>query len=133
MSQYITLKLSMAMYQEIISTLQNYCSKLDNYEDMGDIVHLIDYLEEEYQQGIAKQNREFIEWQEYEKLFKERFNNEEFRGTDGNLNKQAIHEYVNFNKVNEVLEDYKEGGSLNILDNKQQFFLVLDLINSMDK
>ena len=121
MSQYVTLTLHTHDYDQIIEALMAYCSNLNDYWDMQDAVHLIDTLEEIYHEDIGKQSKESQQWMEYEELFNEYFE-------DGNID---MDEYRNFNKVNEVLEDYKEGGCLDILDSKQQFFLVLDLLNAM--
>ena len=116
-----------------MNNLRSYCSYLDEYYEMEDTVHLIDFLYEEYFKSMEKQDKEYKEWQEYEKLFLERFENPEFRDNDGNINEKGMYEYKNFNKVNKVLEDYKEGGTLDILDEKQQFFLVLDILNAMEE
>lgn len=131
MSQYITLSMRIDTFDEIINGLRLYCTQLDNYYDMESVVHLIDYLFEEYFKSMEEQDREYKEWQEYEKLFLERFENPEFRDDDGNINERGVYEYKNFNKVNKVLKDYREGGTLDILDEKQQFFLVLDILNAM--
>lgn len=133
MSQYITLSMRIDTFDEIINALRSYCSNLDNYYDMESVVHLIDYLFEEYFKSMEEQDREFKQWQEYEELFLEHFKNEDFLDDDGKINEKGVYEYKNFNKVNKVLEDYKEGGTLDILDEKQQFFLVLDLLNAMKK
>ena len=131
MSQYITLSMRIDTFDEIINGLRLYCTQLDNYYDMESVVHLIDYLFEEYFKSMEEQDREYKEWQEYEKLFLERFENPEFRDDDGNINERGVYEYKNFNKVNKVLKDYRESGTLDILDEKQQFFLVLDILNAM--
>ena len=133
MTQYITLSMRIDLFDEIINGLREYSTQLDNYYDMESVVHLIDYLFEEYFKSMEKQDKEYKEWQEYEKLFLERFENPEFRDNDGNINEKGMYEYKNFNKVNKVLEDYKEGGTLDILDEKQQFFLVLDILNAMEE
>lgn len=125
-SSYVTLNLRTNVYGEIIDALMTYCSKLDNYWDMEECVHIIDSLEELYQEDMVKQNKDYEQWREYEKLFNERFKN-----NTGNLNNIQIDEYKNFHKVNRVIEEYKEGGVVDVLDVKQQFCLVLDLINSM--
>lgn len=132
MGFYVTLTMRIDMYGEIIDNLMLYSSYLDNYSDIEDIVHLIDFLGDEYEHDIEKQNQEYRKWQEYEELFNERFGDGEFLDDDGNINEKGMYEYKNFNKVNKVLEDYKEGGTLDMLDEKQQFFLVLDLINTLD-
>lgn len=131
MSQYVTLNLRTDIYNEIIDDLIEYCSNLNNYWEMESAVHIIDLLNDEYQKDIAKQNEEFKQWEKYEELFVERFKDEKFHDKEDELNEKAIYEYKNFNKVNNVLEDFKEGGTLDILDTKQQFFLVLDILNAM--
>ena len=128
MGTYVTLTMRTDMYREIIDDLISYCSNLDNFFEMQEAVHLIDSLEEEYQEDMDKQTIGFEQYQEYEKLFHERF-----KSTDGKLNDIQINEYKNFHKINKVIEDYKEDGALSVLDTKQQFFLVLDLINSMEE
>lgn len=127
MSSSVTLNMRTEMYSEIIDDLISYCSNLDNYYEMEEAVHLIDALEELYQEDMTKRNNEFKKYQEYEKLFEERFKNNDMKLTDAQIN-----EYTKFGKVNQLLEDYKEGGTLDILDIKQQFFLVLDIINVME-
>ena len=126
MSSYVTLTMSTQEYHDIINALMSYVTSLDNYYDIEDIIHLIDALEGMYQYDMTKQNKEFKKYQEYEKLFEERFKN-----NDGKLTDAQINEYTKFGKVNQVLEDYKEGGVMDVLDDEQQFFLVLDLINIM--
>lgn len=121
MSKYVTLTLNTHVYDQIIEAVMAYCSNLDDYWDMQDAVHVIDALEEMYNEDMVKQNKESQQWMEYEELFNEYFE-------DGNLD---IDEYCNFHKVNEVLEDYKYGGTLDILDEKNQFFLILDLLKAM--
>lgn len=133
MSSYVTLSMRIDLFDELINGLREYCSNLDNYYDMESCVHLIDFLFEEYFKSMEEQDKEYKLWQEYEELFLEHFKNEDYLDDDGKINEKGVYEYKNFNKVNKVLEDYKEGGTLDILDEKQQFFLVLDLLNTMKK
>lgn len=133
MSQYVTLNLRIDLFDELINDLREYCTQLDNYYEIESGIHLIDLLFEEYFKSMEKQDKEFKEWQEYEELFLEHFEKEDYLDNDGKINEKGVYEYKNFNKVNKVLEDYKEGGSLDILDEKQQFFLVLDLLNAINK
>lgn len=133
MSSYVTLTMRVDLFDDLINGLRSYCTQLDNYYDMESVVHLIDYLFEEYFRSMEEQDKEFKEWQEYEELFLERFKNEDFLDDDGKINEKGVYEYKNFNKVNKVLEDYKEGGTLDILDSKQQFFLVLNILDVMEE
>ena len=132
MSNYVTLSMSTEEYREIIDALMSYVTGLDNYYSIEDIIHLIDALEGEYEYDMAKQNMEYKKFNEYEELFNERFNDENFKDKDGHINEKGMKEYKNFYEINQVLEDYKEGGVLDILDTKQQFCLIFDLINAMD-
>lgn len=119
MGNYVTLTMTTGMYREIIDDLIEYCSNLNNYWSMEDAVHLIDALEEEYNEDMSKQNKEFIKHQKYEKLFAER--NDEF-----NVNK-----YENFQKINKIFEKYMEDDIISIFDEKQQFYLIMDIINTI--
>ena len=129
MSQYITLTMRTDTFDGLMNNLRSYCSNLDEYYEIEDTVHLIDYLYEEYFKSMEKQDKEYKEWQEYEKLFLEHFENPEFQENDGTINEKGMYEYKNFNKVNNVLNDFKEGGMLDILDEKRQFFLVLRILD----
>lgn len=133
MSSYVTLSMRTDTFDGILNNLRSYCSYLDEYYEIEDVVHTIDFLYEEYFKSTEKQDKEYKEWEKYEKLFLERFKNEDFLDDDGKINEKGMYEYKNFNKVNKVLEDYKEGGTLDILDEKQQFFLVLDILNAMEE
>lgn len=133
MSSYVTLSMRTDTFDQILNNLRSYCSNLDEYYEIEDTVHLIDYLYEEYFKSMEEQDKEYREWQEYEELFLEHFENEDYLDNDGKINEKGVYEYKNFNKVNKVLEDYKEGGTLDILDSKQQFLLVLDLLNAINK
>lgn len=132
MSSYVTLTMRTDTFDQILNNLRFYCSNLDEYYEIENTVHLIDYLYEEYFKSMEEQDKEYKEWEKYEELFFERFENPEFRDDDGTINERGVYEYKNFNKVNKVLKDYQEGGTLDILDEKQQFFLVLDILNAME-
>lgn len=129
MSSYVTLSMRIELFDEIINGLREYCSNLDNYYDMESCVHLIDFLFEEYFKSTEKQDKEYKEWEKYENLFLEHFKNEDYLDNDGKINEKGVYEYKNFNKVNNVLNDFKEGGALDILDEKRQFILVLRILD----
>lgn len=133
MSSYVTLTIRTDIFDELINDLRTYCTQLDNYYDIESGIHLIDFLYDEYFKSKEEEDREYKEWQEYEKLFLERFENPEFRDNDGNINMDGIYKYKNFHKVNKVLKEYKDGGALDILDSKQQFFLVLSILDVMEE
>lgn len=132
MSDYVNLRVSTSIYNIIINALMSYCDGLNNYGEIEEIVHMIDCLEGEYQRDVAKQNREFQQWMKYEDLFYENMEDLGFRDANGYLNNRGIRAFTNFDKVNKVFEDYKYGGNLDIIDEKQQFFLILDIINALE-
>lgn len=57
MSQYVTLTLKENVVQEIIDDLELYCKDLDNYYEIEETVHLIDYLNEEMDSYHNEQNK----------------------------------------------------------------------------
>ena len=103
MSQYINISMRTDTFDQILNNLRSYCSNLNEYYEIEDTVHLIDFLFEEYFKSKEEEDKEFKEWQEYEELFLERFENPEFRDDDGNINQEGMYEYKNFNKVNKCI------------------------------
>lgn len=57
MSQYVTLTLNENVVQEIIDDLELYCKDLDNYYEIEETVHLIDYLNKEIDSYHYEQNK----------------------------------------------------------------------------
>ena len=117
MGQYVTLFMSVTMYRSIIDALMEYTTNLEEFFEIEDAIHLIDALEEEYSEDMAKQNKEFIQWQNRQKLFEEKFK-------DG----EGIFEQMNYYKVNNIIEKYKEEEELTIEDEEEQFNLILDIL-----
>ncbi len=57
MSQYVTLTLNYNTINKITEYLEEYCERLDNYYDIEEVVHLIDFLNEEIDDYHAQQNK----------------------------------------------------------------------------
>ena len=57
MSHYVTLTLSDNTIREIIDDLEEYCKDLDNYYEIEETVHLIDYLNKEIDSYHAEENK----------------------------------------------------------------------------
>lgn len=118
MSQHVTLFMSVNMYRNIIDALMEYTANLDEFFEIEDAVHLIDALEDEYNADMAKQNKEFIQWQNRQKLFREKF-----KIGEGKF------EQMNYNKIDNIIEKYKEEEELIIESEEEQFNLILDILD----
>ena len=117
MGQYVNIYMSVTMYRNIIDALMEYTTNLEEFFEIEDAIHMIDALEELYSEDMGKQNKGFIQWQNRQKLFKEKFK-------DG----EGIFEQMNYYKINNIIEKYKEEEELTIEDEEEQFNLILDIL-----
>ena len=117
MGQYVNIYMSVTMYRNIIDALMEYTTNLEEFFEIEDAIHLIDALEEEYSEDMAKQNKEYLQWQNRQKLFKEKFKTGE-----------GIFEQMNYYKINNIIEKYKEEEELTIESEEEQFNLILDIL-----
>ena len=117
MGQYVNIYMSVTMYRSIIDALMEYTEKLDEFFEIEDAIHMIDALEELYSEDMGKQNKGFIQWQNRQKLFKEKFKTGE-----------GIFEQMNYYKVNNIIEKYKEEEELSMPDEEEQFNMILDIL-----
>lgn len=117
MGQYVNIYMSVTMYRSIIDALMEYTEKLDEFFEIEDAIHMIDALEELYSEDMGKQNKGFIQWQNRQKLFKEKFKTGE-----------GIFEQMNYYKINNIIEKYKEEEELSIEGEEEQFNLILDIL-----
>lgn len=117
MGQYVNIYMSVTMYRSIIDALMEYTEDLDEFFEIEDAIHMIDALEELYSEDMGKQNKGFIQWQNRQKLFKEKFKTGE-----------GIFEQMNYYKVNNIIEKYKEEEELSMPDEEEQFNMILDIL-----
>ena len=117
MGQYVSLYISVSTYRSIIDALMEYTEKLNEFFEIEDAIHLIDALEEEYSEYMAKENKNFLQWQNRQKLFREKFK-------DG----EGKFEQMNYYKVNNIIEKYKEEDELSMPDEEEQFNMILDIL-----
>ena len=117
MGQYVNIYMSVTMYRSIIDALMEYTEKLDEFFEIEDAIHLIDALEEEYSEDMAKRNKEYLQWQNRQKLFREKFK-------DG----EGKFEQMNYYKINNIIEKYKEEDELSMPDEEEQFNMILDIL-----
>ena len=75
MSYYIDLTISINTYNQIIETLENHLEYLNSSMEIQDLVHLIDYLEEEKQEYDNKTNKQYYDSLEQQKKVQNIINN----------------------------------------------------------
>ena len=77
-------------YSQLCDAVMEATTHAEDFYEIQELVHLLDFLEEEYQRDLAKQNLDYETWKLHEELFR---------------NKEIYHrEY--FFRVVEVFEDY---------------------------
>lgn len=118
MSYYLNLYVSHNVYNEITEAIMDATKTKDCYYEISDLVHLLDHLEELYEEDSAKRNKEFQKYQEYQELFEE---------------KKPYHaEY--FNKIKKVLDENEENGSFKWTFDKEaerdEFHMICEIIDA---
>lgn len=119
MSHYVTLELSSNTYTNLIDWLTLWTPKaIENYNEMEELVHLVDLLEEEYQRDSTKQSKELKEWSERQKFFEGDYNNSRY--------------YFNFDKVDKIFKEYEENCMLEWkISNQDKFHLICEIIDTL--
>lgn len=114
MSYYVTLYVSKNVYNEILDAIIDAVHTKDNYYEISDLVHLLDHLEDLYQEDAGKQNKDFLRWQKYEELFDA---------------KESLHpEY--FSKIDDILDEYADNPLSTIeIDERDRFHLIHQIID----
>lgn len=118
MSHYVNLEMSYTTYLRLYEAVEEATMHAKNFDETQERVHLVEYLDDEYQRDCAKQNRDFQNWLAYEDLFK---------------NKEIYHhEY--FYKVRNVFDEYEDNGLLKWdISEKDKFHLICELIDVFKK
>lgn len=118
MGQYVNLEMSYSTYLELCLAVETAVTQAKDFEDIIELVHLFDFLEEEYERDRAKQNLDYKTWKLHEELFR---------------NKESYHQEY-FNRVKEVFDDYEEGELLKLnISEQDKFHLICDLIDVFKK
>ena len=117
MSYYVTLELSNNTYTNLIDWLTLWTPKaVENYNEMEELVHLVDFLEEEYQRDSGKQSKELKEWSERQKFFEGDHKNPKY--------------YFNFDKVDKIFKEYEENCMLEWkISDQDKFHLICEIID----
>lgn len=106
MSTYYDISLSHRVFNEILEAIETATKVTGNFEEIYELVHLYDYLEEEMERSREKFNEETKRWIEQQELFNEK-------------NFDAV---FLFNKIKSVLREYEID-----LDAEDEFHLICDI------
>ncbi len=96
MAEYVNLEMTYTTYSELCDAVETATTYAESFWEIQYLVHLVDFLEEEYERDRRKRNMDYETWKLHDELFR---NNEIYH-----------HEY--FYRVKSVFEDYEDEGSL---------------------
>ena len=118
MSQIVNLEMSYTTYSRLCDAVEKAATYEEDFYEIQEMVHLVDFLEEEYERDCRKQNMDFKTWQLHEELFR---------------NKEIYHhEY--FYDVKNIFDEYEDNLLLewNITE-QDKFHLICELIDVFKK
>lgn len=118
MSQYVNMEMSYNTYLKLCDAVEKATEHTQDFYDIRELVHLADFLEEEYERNIRKENLDYKTWKLHEELFR---------------NKEIYHhEY--FYIVNDIFEDNIERGLLEWnISEQDKFHMICELIDVFEK
>lgn len=93
MGVHVTLTMRTGTFDNIIFMLEEYTTRQTEFECIKDTIETIQFLEEEYQKDMDKQNKKLKEWIEQQRLMDE--NN--FKDVFGFLAVQSVLDNYNLN------------------------------------
>lgn len=118
MSQQVTLEMSYITYSNLCDAVEKAATHAEDFDDICELVHLVDFLEEEYERDRGKQNLDYKIWKLHEELFR---------------NKELYH-YEFFYSVKEVFDDYEDRLLLEWnISEQDKFHLICELIDVFKK
>ena len=121
MSSYITLELSYYTFSNLIDFLEKVVQNTDNISELYDLVHLIDFLEEEKMRSEGRHSKETKRWFEQERLF---------RQEDVEKDPQMV---FLFSKISGVFDRYYEDELLPEMTPQDEFHLIYDIMDAIKK
>lgn len=121
MSQYVTLEMNYSTYNNLLDWLILEASKnINSYDEMDELVHLVNFLEEEYERDCGRRNKEYHRWIEIESLFEDKYEDAKY--------------YLNYTKVDNILKEYEEDDSLEIkISDRDKFHMICEIIDALVK
>ena len=70
LSQYVNLDMTYTTYSQLCDAVMEATTHAEDFYEIQELVHLLDFLEEEYQRDLAKQNLDYETWKLHEELFR---------------------------------------------------------------
>ena len=118
MSRQVNLEMSHYTYQKLCDAVERAAEHSKSFDDIRDLVHLVDFLEEEHERDDRKQNFDYQTWKLHEELFR---------------NKEIYHHQYFYN-VSRVFEDYEDRELLKWnISEQDKFHLICELIDVFEK
>lgn len=114
MSEYVNLDMTYTIYSKLCDAVEEATTYAEGFWEIQELVHLVDFLEEEYERDRTKKNLNYETWRMHEELFR---------------NKEIYHrEY--FYPVRSVIEKYENKGLLELnISEQDKFHLICELID----
>ena len=118
MSQYVNLEMSYYTYSNLCDAVMEATAHAEGFFEIQELVHLLDFLEEEYERDRSKQNLDYETWKLHEELFR---------------NKEIYHHQY-FYPIRQIFDDYEDKKLLEWnISEQDKFHLICELIDVFKK
>lgn len=118
MSQWVNLEMTYTIYSKLCDAVMEATAHAEGFYEMRELVHLLDFLESEYQRDCEKQKLDCETWKVHEKLL---------------LNHEIYHP-IDFQHVKSVLDDYEDKNLFEWnISEQDKFHLICELIDVLKK
>ena len=118
MSQYVNLEMSYNKYMQLCDAVENAAEHAEGFLEIQEWVHLMDFLENEYERDLGKQKLDYGIWKLHEELFS---------------NKEIYHRQY-FYRVESIFDDYEDKGLLKWdISEQDKFHLICEIIDVFKK
>ena len=118
MSQYVNLEMSYTTYSKLCEAVMEATKHAEGFCEIQDLVHLFNFLEDEYERDMKNQNMDYETWKLHEELFR---------------NKEIYH-HIYFYPLQRIFDDYEDKGLLEWnISEQDKFHLICELIDVFNK
>ncbi len=118
MSQYVNLEMSYSTYSSLCDAVMKATAHTEGFFETQELVHLFDFLEDEYERDRSKQNLDYKTWKLHEELFR---------------NKEIYHHQY-FHSVKKVFDEYEDKMLFEWnISEQDKFHLICELIDVFKK
>lgn len=114
MSENVNLEMTYTTYSNLCDAVEQAATHTKDFDELHMLVHLYDFLEDEYNRDCGRRNLDYKTWLLHEDLFRNK----------------KLHHHQYFYNVKEVLDEYEEKGLLEIkISEQNKFHLICELID----